>query len=1020
MKTLKHRPGRAVLRARTPQKHRPAGTVLRIDASSRVRLECVLHVLLGIIATMLCATPALAGADTPNAASTLRVPVTRDNWVSDYGSEREGNNGAASRLKTKGIQEMSLLDIDAAPLRGRVVKSATLRVRGVSRDIQRRLTVSTVATDWMEGRSSSYRPQAGASSFLSPAGDQRLFPWSWPGSDLTGAMCGAGHTLWRFAEATAPDKDGWQTVPVDPRIAALRIAGVSSGFALIDDVGSEYERNGDQFKYHLFLNRFIASRESGEASAPYFTVELGESDRDAPPPVRFVLDDAGAPTPVFRSWVPADAVVRWLTPADKGAAGVVGFDVRYSYGKPFDWGAAKPVPRYLIPLAREPGLPVTLALRDINFRKDEPVTIGVRAVDGAGNAGEVATHVVTPKKPADAPALPARAAQPFKPEGTLPKIAGVEVAVIDSLDKLSPLTGELLPKRPREYLLGNHLWSASNKLVRLHAGRNEFVPFQVALFGQCDNVEVSITFEGGAAASPRATISMLRNVASSVGPMPDPLVPVTSAITVSKDDGVSKDIRGGALFVDVYVPHTTPAGTRRGTLTLRKGGEKLDLTIELNVWRFTLPDHLSFVPEMNCYSLPSDERAYYRLAHEHRTNLNRLPYNWRGAVHDGCAPEPGGAGDAFRWEKWDARFGPLLDGSLFKDLPRAGVPVDTFYLPISENWPASIDAGFKGGYWADESLTLEYRDQLAGAFRAFAAHFHDRKWNDTAIEFYLNGKVFFKEKGGWKHCSAPWIFDEPVNTQDFWALRWYAMAMRDGVAQAMRSAKLGDGERFPMLVFRADVSRPQWQRDLLDGVLGVNVVGADFRKYHRLVTDRVASNNEFLFNYGSTNAIETANTQPAAWCIDAYTLGADGVLPWQTLGTAQSWKKADTLSLFYPGDAVGSKAPLPSVRLKAYRAGQQAVEYLAIWEKATRSPRWSIAQAARKELALDASVKVTSSEDAGTVSYDRFDPQTLWSLRLRVGEALDTLAPPAERRLFTRTIGRRDAVPEPPSHFYAK
>ena len=55
-----------------------------------------------------------------------RLEVLRDTWVSEVGSEADGNNGGASRLKLKSIQEMSLIDVDPAPLRGRVIKSAAL------------------------------------------------------------------------------------------------------------------------------------------------------------------------------------------------------------------------------------------------------------------------------------------------------------------------------------------------------------------------------------------------------------------------------------------------------------------------------------------------------------------------------------------------------------------------------------------------------------------------------------------------------------------------------------------------------------------------------------------------------------------------------------------------------------------------------------------------------------------------------------------------------------------------------
>ena len=54
----------------------------------------------------------------PARSRSVRLDVTRDTWVSEVGQEADGNNGGAPRLKLKSIQEMSLVDIDAAPLRG--------------------------------------------------------------------------------------------------------------------------------------------------------------------------------------------------------------------------------------------------------------------------------------------------------------------------------------------------------------------------------------------------------------------------------------------------------------------------------------------------------------------------------------------------------------------------------------------------------------------------------------------------------------------------------------------------------------------------------------------------------------------------------------------------------------------------------------------------------------------------------------------------------------------------------------
>ncbi len=213
---------------------------------------------------------------------TIRVEVARDTWVSSYDGERDANLGGAGKLKTKGIQDFTLLDMDVTPLRGRVVTGATLNLYPRSKDRPLRLTVSAIATDWIEGTSNRYRKQPGSASFNWAAQDQR--PWAFGGSDITAVINGLGNAIWRFADASPPGPDGYQTVAVDPVVVAARVAGISHGFVVFDDVGHEYTRTGDRFQHRQFPNRFSASRHAGRGKAPFFTVHLGPTDRQAPPP----------------------------------------------------------------------------------------------------------------------------------------------------------------------------------------------------------------------------------------------------------------------------------------------------------------------------------------------------------------------------------------------------------------------------------------------------------------------------------------------------------------------------------------------------------------------------------------------------------------------------------------------------------------------------------------------------------------------------------------------------------------
>src|SRR3954447_6357801 len=89
------------------------------------------------------------GADGP--PGPVKLEATRDLWISNVGPEADGNNGAAPRLKFKTIQEMSIVDFDVAPLKGRAIRKATLHLKAASEPPLRRVTVGGIASDWVEG-----------------------------------------------------------------------------------------------------------------------------------------------------------------------------------------------------------------------------------------------------------------------------------------------------------------------------------------------------------------------------------------------------------------------------------------------------------------------------------------------------------------------------------------------------------------------------------------------------------------------------------------------------------------------------------------------------------------------------------------------------------------------------------------------------------------------------------------------------------------------------------------------------
>jgi hypothetical protein len=961
----------------------------------------------------------LAGSVVPPLAasppSVVRLDVIRDTWVSEMGPEADGNNGGAPRLKFKGIQEMSLLDVDSAPLRGRVITAAALHLKLAGESPLRRVTVGGIGAEWFEGTGSGYARQPGGATFR-----HRRFPdlaWSTskPSGDLCNVILGNGGTSWAMADATSetdPCAGGWQSIAISPRVVAARAAGLSHGFLVFDDTGSEWTRKGARFDFHLFPNRFAFSRDQNRASAPYLTVSLGASDLQ-PPAAPSAL------TTVARELPPGEALVSWLTPRDQGPAGTLGFMATVD---------GLPIPRELTPLAGEPGARVEMHLRDLGLERQTSATLQVRAVDAAGNLGPAATLLI--QLPGNSPvALPGRPSPLPHPAGSaeLPRLGMGEVAVIDELDKVHPRTSACIPPQSPDYLRANHLWNAGTRTITLHAARNEFVAFQVLVqgrtLGRDFDLRPQLVLERTTSAGIQIFFGRYRVVPTPIGLLPDPIVPLGAdaprLLAAAKDPDASSGVPSQSLHVELYVPHGAAAGVHRGSLTLSSGQASLHVAVRLTVWDFTLPDHLSFLPEMNCYGLPDNERAYYRLAHRHRTVLNRLPYNQNGRVQDGCAP--GWDGKRLEWASWDGRFGPLLDGSVFADLPRKGIPVECFYLPLHENWPTPMEGNYNGNYWADLAFPESYRRAFVAASRQFAAHLTAKGWKETLFHGFLNNKNNFKA-AGWSRGSSPWLLDEPASFQDFWALRYFARGFHEGINQARagsdRSTAAGAGAArpadFPRLVFRADISRPQWRRDALDGLLDYHVVGSAMRHYPRLVFDRKRRFGEIVVEYGGTNPVHASNFQPVGWILDAWSLGADGVLPWQTVGTADSWQRGDELALFYPLPAAGVGVA-PSIRLKAYLRGQQDVEYLMLWSRQRGLPRWAVGQEVRTVLRLAGTRQATETggaEDAGRIDYSNLRPQDLWSLRMRIGEALSREHPAARSRLVDFRTPPRDPAEE--------
>jgi hypothetical protein len=160
--------------------------------------------------------------------------------------------------------------------------------------------------------------------------------WAYAGSSLMDVVFGRGQTIWKFADGSPPDQDDWQTCAVAPEVVSARVAGISHGFCIYDEVGSIWSVKAGKFDYAHFPNRFFYSRESGK-SAPWIEVWTEGTDSIPPNPitdVRVTTDELPG----------GEAILEWETPSDTGGGKTNGFHGEYAAGN-----RTKSIPRYLIP-----------------------------------------------------------------------------------------------------------------------------------------------------------------------------------------------------------------------------------------------------------------------------------------------------------------------------------------------------------------------------------------------------------------------------------------------------------------------------------------------------------------------------------------------------------------------------------------------------------------------------------------------------------------------------------------------
>ncbi len=568
------------------------------------------------------------------------------------------------------------------------------------------------------------------------------------------------------------------------------------------------------------------------------------------------------------------------------------------------------------------------------------------------------------------------------------------------------------------------IWDAARRQISLRAAGNEFVSFQVIVEKPADAGLKGISVSVSDLAGPNGKKLGGGNVEVFVEHymklftrardawdlstyygdqywFPDGLIPTTAKgwdkvdLPEPRLNVEGQKVQG--FWIDVYVPHKTPAGLYKGKVTVSaRGAADTELDLQLEVLPWELPDETSFAMELNTYhsafaARPSFraelgsrrhyaiEQAFYKMAHAHRCTLNVFP-GWASTrqktveqtVEKFMVPPLTGKGKDIRvadWSAWDKRYEKYFTGEAFNDCPRKGVPLTHFYLPFSLGWPSRFSQ-----YYGDRAT---YEAEWTAIFKQFDEHIARKGWKRTQFQFFLNGKKKFGE---------PWNTDEPKSKDEYDALRYYGELMIKTIGRR--------NERKSNIRYRVDIGTYRTTKDQLDGIVDLRCVNyevtppafwSDMPSGMKDTRRRLADE---WWHYAKDDArmrhtrMDWSLVSPILYGWSGWDLKTQGYCLWQCM----DWNREDPFNkpgaiwsyvvMWYPGEKFGIDGPVASMRLKGFRRGLQDLEHLAILTKlsggqtraadAIMNKYYKLANAPRY------SVKV-GPEDTYRMRYEVFD-----------------------------------------------
>ena len=419
-----------------------------------------------------------------------------------------------------------------------------------------------------------------------------------------------------------------------------------------------------------------------------------------------------------------------------------------------------------------------------------------------------------------------------------------------------------------------------------------------------------------------------------------------------------------ALWFDLYVPHTMPAGTRQINITLQHFADNtdhrdniasIDIPVDIEVFPVQLPQQPSLqavgeiyrsyrlegageTPFTNAWTRMS--QCYQQLAHQHRMVFQeRFATPIRTGQHT----------DFLR------NYASTLDGSLFTaQHGYRGTGTDTPVAVWRTPWPQQYDISLKAPLPEAELALVQELAQEWGQLS------QSQQWQQTRFFAYLFDEVDgppSRLQASDTDVEQHRRYIEMVHQQ----MRRVQNALDAGVAASSASLKPattpdvgssgGVASNTPIdLLWTSHANPSQWQFDEaldLRGIIRLWSPNASAADPDFLAGRIAAGEHAWIYHSGhpaiGAHSINAAGVDMRTWGVIAARYGLQGNLMWAVnLGiddapfATPSYKTDDDRFgngvLIYPGNQLArigfnpAPGPLPSMRLKTWRRGLQDAE----------------------------------------------------------------------------------------------